>query len=350
MPFVNGQVIDEDDYINFAEKNVTPSNDVDKAIKAEADGRIHPFFLRNPLLTDGSDGNLIISSGTTTIDCAGAALVVRNYNELSITGTASLAFSNPNANGTTIILLCNKFVCTSSATRAIDTRNMGAAGGAAQTTTANNTTLNGNNGTASIGFSIHQVNAGIASTDGTGSVPGGGGTLAAGPSLSTVRSLFTGLLPYLMPGAGGASGLLRTFSNGGATVTSGVGGRGGGALAILCSGEWNFTGTIDTSGQDGGSGSGSGPDWGANGGGGGGAGTFMGIYTQLIANSGTVNANGGVGGNRSRDGSTVGAGSGGGASLKQAGNAGTGNVATGKNGGDGGPGYVLRTRNTGTFT
>src|ERR1035437_3459937 len=47
----------------------------------------------------GADGALAISSGTTTIDCANAAKVIKNYSSISITGTGTLAFSNPNTNG-----------------------------------------------------------------------------------------------------------------------------------------------------------------------------------------------------------------------------------------------------------
>lgn len=53
---------------------------------------------------DGSDGALNISSGTTTIDAGSAKLVIKNYTSISITGTAKLTISNPNANGTILIL------------------------------------------------------------------------------------------------------------------------------------------------------------------------------------------------------------------------------------------------------
>lgn len=45
MPFINGQVIDEDDFINEAEKDGTPANDEDKAVKLEADAKISRAFL-----------------------------------------------------------------------------------------------------------------------------------------------------------------------------------------------------------------------------------------------------------------------------------------------------------------
>lgn len=47
MPFVNGQAIDEDDYINESEKNATPASDAGKAVKLEGDGRLGVFFTRN---------------------------------------------------------------------------------------------------------------------------------------------------------------------------------------------------------------------------------------------------------------------------------------------------------------
>ena len=79
---------------------------------------------------DGSDGALSISSGTTTIDLSSAAITIKNYTSISITGTGALAFSNPATTGSIVILKSQGNVTiTSSATRAIDLRSLGIPGG-----------------------------------------------------------------------------------------------------------------------------------------------------------------------------------------------------------------------------
>jgi hypothetical protein len=78
----------------------------------------------------GADGVLNISSGTTTINLGNAAVFVKNYSSISITGSAVLNFSNPNTNGTIIIFRCQgNCVITSSGSPAIDLTSMGGAGG-----------------------------------------------------------------------------------------------------------------------------------------------------------------------------------------------------------------------------
>ena len=77
----------------------------------------------------GADGALAITSGTTTIDLGGAQVFVKNYTSISITGTGALAFTNPHANGTTVILKSQGDVTiTSSASAAIDVSSLGSAG------------------------------------------------------------------------------------------------------------------------------------------------------------------------------------------------------------------------------
>ncbi len=46
MGLLNGQTIDQTDFINDATKDVNPALNVNKAIKLEADGKVHPTFLR----------------------------------------------------------------------------------------------------------------------------------------------------------------------------------------------------------------------------------------------------------------------------------------------------------------
>jgi hypothetical protein len=43
----------------------------------------------------GADGALSVSSGNTNIDAAGAAILVKNYTSISITGTGSVTLINP---------------------------------------------------------------------------------------------------------------------------------------------------------------------------------------------------------------------------------------------------------------
>src|SRR3990167_9608249 len=52
---------------------------------------------------DGTDGELNVSSGTTDIALGGARVVTKNYSSISITGTGAITFSNPHAEGTTVI-------------------------------------------------------------------------------------------------------------------------------------------------------------------------------------------------------------------------------------------------------
>ena len=76
---------------------------------------------------DGSDGALSVTAGTTTIDCANAAIVVKQYTSISISAGATLAFSNPHAGGTIVILKSQGNVTIAGT---INASSMGAAGGA----------------------------------------------------------------------------------------------------------------------------------------------------------------------------------------------------------------------------
>ena len=57
-----------------------------------------------PNVNDGSDGDLNISSGTTTLDLGGVSTFVKNYASINIASGATLTFSNPANNGTIIII------------------------------------------------------------------------------------------------------------------------------------------------------------------------------------------------------------------------------------------------------
>ena len=280
----------------------------------------------------GADGALSISSGTTTIDLANAAFVTRNYTSISITGTGVLAFSNPHANGTVIILKSQGNVAiTSSTNPAINASSMGAAGGSSPGTTS----------------------AGVAGNDGSKSVPtqtirGQGGTFSntttsVSASVNAAIPVWTavtlvGKIVFVSCGGGGGAGARGNTPNG----ASGNGGRGGGGIYIECGGALNFTSTVSVAAANGTNSQAandtarSGPGGGAGGAGG----SFIIIYNTLTANTGTVTVTGGNGGNGGADdgaGDTRASGGGnGGSNLNNLGGVG-GGVDT-RNGADGSAG------------
>ena len=109
----------------------TGTSDAAKGIKTNAQGKIDITFGMNG--GDGSDGALSITSGTTNIDCGGAAYVEKNYSSFSITGSGKLTFSNPHAFGTKVKFRSQSgFTMTSSTTPNIDISSMGGEGGGSQ--------------------------------------------------------------------------------------------------------------------------------------------------------------------------------------------------------------------------
>lgn len=276
---------------------------------------------------DGSDGALSISSGTTTIDCAGAAYVIKYYTSISITGTAQLAFSNPHANGTVVILKSQGNVTiTSSTNPAIDLRQIGGTGG--QPGAAAGFQANGGDGNDGSG----------APTYPTGGIGGPQAATVAGatPDASRVSrgnqaSAPTARSTPAFAGSGGGAG----GQGSGSTCLGGTGGTGGGGLLIECGGALNITSTINASGQNGtnaaGPGSGGGNCAGgatggagrkpgvlgtapattavsASGGAGGGGGSIIILYKTLTADSGTYNVTGGNAGTSTANAGTSGTG------------------------------------------
>lgn len=226
----------------------------------------------------GSDGALSIASGATNIDLGSALLVVKNYTSISITGTGSLTFSNPHANGTIIILKSQGNVTlTSSTAPMIDVSGMGASGGAGSTTTAPGSA--GSIGQSSIDASL---------PGGTGGAGSGSPAAGGGNALQTLITFFFKFYKIACGSGGGGGG-------GTGLPSGGTGGRGGGGLVIECGGAWNFTTAsgISVAGKNGTAGSGSDESGGAGGGGGG---IFLAIYNLLTANSGTITVSGGTGG------------------------------------------------------
>lgn len=308
---------------------------------------------------NGADGALAITSGTTTIDLAGAQVVTKNYTSISITGTGVLAFSNPHANGTMVILKSQGDVTlTSSATPMLNASGLGAAGGNGGSKSGTSSGYsNGGAGTTGISLtSAYYTNGGVANNDSTA---GGGGALPTYSGLKfNTSALLASKFKDMICGAGGAGGgtWKTSASAPSGSCVGGAGGRGGGVLVIECGGAWDFTTTlgISVAGANGVNGSyvdGNSADLEGAGGGGGGGGLFLGIYNKLTANTGTINVAGGTGGTlaNKETGNSV-AGSGGGASMLAVGTGG-GATNSGINngqqiGGNGGAGLAVVVANT----
>lgn len=288
---------------------------------------------------DGSDGDLIISSGTTTIDLQNKKIFIKNYRNLKITGTASLNFINPHNEGTLIIFrVKNNCEITSTANPAIDLRLLGGMNGLA----SSSPTGNGTSGTSSPflnlplylsggGGGIYNSNAGA----------GGDSKAGLNPNRTSTSASFNYLLP-LAPGSGGGGGSGGNSSSGNA----GRGGRGGGCLFLEVGDSLTFSSTINASGENGQNAVG---HWGSGGGGGGGAVVI--VYNNLIQNTGTINVSGGTGGIHGNISGTVGAvaaGGGGGASCINPGSNGLTNNIIGEpaGGGNGGEGLSMIIKNT----
>lgn len=281
----------------------------------------------------GADGALTVSSGNTNVDCANAMIVVKNYTSVSITGTGSVTFTNPHANGTIILLRATgDITLTSSAAPMLDASGMGGVGGTAGATsnTSGSTAADTN---TFFTFVTHGGTAGL-------NVPtqGSGGALPtaiapATPFASTSIPILKYGIDFWVGSGGGGGGTANSSNN----ATQGTGGRGGGGLIIECAGSWNFTTAsgISVAGKVGGN-----PTNTTFGGaGGGGAGGFIyALYNTLTANSGTVNVAGGAGGSTVNN-ST--AGGGGGSTAYTAGSSGSNG-----NGGTGASGSSVVTANT----
>lgn len=275
----------------------------------------------------GADGALTLTSGATNINCANAAVVVKNYTSISITGTGSLTFTNPHVNGTIVILKSQGAVTlTSSTAPMIAMQGMGASGG-------------GGAGAAG-GAGVGGVGSAGQSTCYVPTTCGGGGgannsssiasTAGTTPFFSSNLNLVGKYTQPFQVGSGGGGG-----GDGGLGGNSG--GRGGGGLIIECAGAFNFTTAngISVAGSNGTNAIVSG----GSGGGGGGGFVYI-LYGSLVANSGTITVSGGVG--ASSGGASCNGGAGGASQFTN------GSDGTGKNtkGGDSVAGWSLVTANT----
>lgn len=283
----------------------------------------------------GADGALSVSSGNTNIDCGAAAVFVKNYTSISITGTGSITFTNPNANGTIVIIKSQGNVTlTSSAAPMIDASGVGAAGGAGVSAGPSVDGLPGSNGRG-YDYSTLGGSGGVVTS------PGGaaGGAWAITNAVYATFNASAELYRKILVGSGGGAGGCITGGN----INNGSGGRGGGALIIECKGSWNFTtaGGISVAGKNGVNGG-----VGGGGGGGGSGGMFLALYNTLTASSGTVTVAGGTGANTGTL-SGFGASGGAGGGFIVAGSAGSTSSSNGvKVGGDGAVGNSTVTSNT----
>lgn len=287
----------------------------------------------------GVDGALSIASGTTTLSAASAQVLIKNYSSISITGTGILAFSNPYAGGTYIVLKSSGNVTlTSSQTPMINHSNMGSAGGSG--------------GAYSIGSgSTNQgTNGGASSTAETPfQLIGGGNTCNLGSS-TTAASTYTAntynvatasaqlifqKYPFLSVAAGGGSGSAFRVAAAVLAGVLGAGGNGCGALVIECGGTFTFTTTngLSIAGQVGGNTTATtnpGSNFSAGGGGGGGNGMLFVFYKTAGTITGTVNTTAAVGGSGTNTGAGVQAyGGSGGSSTQAASSANTGSYTGG---------------------
>ncbi len=303
--FVNGQTIDETDFTQSS----SGVGDAGKAVVLDdAQGKISGTMLKAGFGGTGADGALTIASGTTNIDLGGVQVFVRNYTSISITGTGALTFTNPHANGTTIILKSQGNVTlTSSATPIINCSSLGSSA------------LN-----VGYGLEIYQSNNGLSGGVSSG---GAGGALPTFNTTNAIRNIISQKYIKNIPGAGGGgatnscagSGGGGSFitagssgggGNGAITSGGGLGGRGGGVLLIECAGALNFTTAsgISVAGGNGANGTNAGGSFHSGGGGGGGGGVCFIFYNTLTSSSGTISVAGGAGGTAFGSGGAGGAG------------------------------------------
>lgn len=252
----------------------------------------------------GADGALSVTSGTTTISCGSAKVLVKNYTTIDITGTGKVDFSNVHNNGTLVVFKATGNVTlTSSTTPLLELSGVGAATDTDSWINIDNLAHQGVTGGTSAstgkqytwaGF-IHHDSSYLQSKAVYIMIGAGGGTSSSGSSISGqgAGSLYgAGGNAKTSVGAGNAAGGAVAGGSGGvadSSPPSAAGGRGGGGLLIECGGALNFTGTIYLKGQNGADG----PRGGGGGGAGGGAAIISGSHT---ATSGTFNNAGGTGG------------------------------------------------------
>ena len=263
----------------------------------------HTDWLRATVKFDGTgaDSALALSSSTTTLDLGGVQVFTKNYTSISITGTGKLAFTNPHANGTIIVLKSQGNVTlTSSTNPQIDGSGIGSSLG-----------NYGNSTLVKIGYGTDGVDSGASSTAGVaGTVP------ISFTSFTSIVGKFINLgcgaaggNGAVNAGQGGASGGggASLYNNGGggdkngsmlnsAGCIAGTGSRGGAAIYIECGGNYTASGNITVAGVAGGNATAGTFGAGVGGGGGGGGGTYIVLINGTKTDTSTISLTGGTGG------------------------------------------------------
>ncbi len=254
---------------------------------------------------DGSDGNVTISGGTTTLgrDMFYASLTVAStgvlrpngfvihvLGTLTITSGGQIADPGANAtNGTGGAGLGTRGTLGvdsgAGANGATGTGTNGAAGGTGATPTHHNSALSYQGG----GGGSTSTHAGGAGGN-PSSRPATAGSIRAWPAAGMGQAIGNGLV---RTGGGGGGGGAGGCTPGAGSATAGGGGAGGGAVVIRCR-VLDSAGTISAPGGSGGAASAA--NGGAAGGGGGGAGGWVVVCAGKVLNQGTINAPGGAGG------------------------------------------------------
>lgn len=227
------------------------------------------------------DGTTVVagvtpSGGVYTFNMGNVSVYTKNFTSIAITGTASVVFTNPNANGTVVVFKSQGNVSlTSSATPMIDASGLGSSHG-------NNAVLGS--------FYVNTCGGDGAAVNANGTAAAStGGSMVIQNSSAVIRDIAI-KYPFLVIGSAGGNG--AGTSNSGGSGTGGNGGNGGGCLIIECAGALNFTTTngISVAGKAGTNGTttAGGNGAAASAGGTGGSGSFICFYNILTANTGTV--------------------------------------------------------------
>jgi hypothetical protein len=267
---------------------------------------VRKSYLDSRMFGDGSDGDLVVSSGTTIL----TENKIYQYKSINIASGATLTIGGA-ADNLPLALLCTGDVQINGT---INLQGKGAAGGIGQ---AYSNGAPGSPGIGWVGFGAgggggegryndeyEGHNGGDASgyTGGAGGAGGcngpdggNGGSCTNLVSTDIYSFIKCGITP-LSQGAGGGSGGSTGGSN---SVPGGNGGNGGGALLIAAKGNViiGTTGQINCKGNNGNNGSNNGySGYNSGGGGGGGGGSCIIKYGGTFTNSGTITVAGGNGG------------------------------------------------------
>lgn len=343
MGLLNGQTIDQSDFINASGANkTTPASDVNRVVKAESDGKISPFFLPT-VAGDGSDGavnldgtntyaafisksgsvytllrdlcatDLTIATGVT-LKPDGYAIYVKG----TTAGNGKVQFngssggSATNVTGGSTVAGSAGAAATASGSGRFKSVAGGSGAGGRTGGGANDGVSPGT--TAQVGIGSTGQNGG--SGEGNVTTPGTGASAFASGAIGSTCTTFTKFgffrflttlcadltstpsFVWLLP-QGQAGGGAGGATSAGASKGSGGGGGGGasGGLVVIIANNWSDTWTYECLGGAGGNGATGGGAGGGGGGGGAGGngGTVLVIY-KFKSGTKTYTLTGGTGG------------------------------------------------------